>query len=75
VSDLHDGDAVFAIQFLKQLHDHVRLIRMKIPCRFIRENQRRLRDKRANDTDELLLPSRKLVRIKILFRHETKTIE
>src|ERR1700738_4766420 len=48
---------------------------MKISGRLVRQDQLRAGNDRARDTNELLLTSGKLARIKILFCHHLKSIE
>ena len=72
--DLNDGRA-FGVKFLKQLHDLFALARVKISSRFVRQNQFRIGNDRARDTDELLLAAGQLARKQIFFGHDLKTIE
>ncbi len=72
--DLDDGRTLL-VEPLEELHDLFALARMQVACRFVGENQLGIRDHRARNRDQLLLPSRKLIGIEILFTHHVETVE
>src|ERR1044072_1930423 len=72
--DLNDGCAC-GVEFLKELNDFLRLARVEIAGRLIREDEFRFRDHRPGDTHKLLLATGKLARIKVLLADNLETIE
>ncbi len=56
----HHGFA-FAVQFLEDVHDLDRGARVQITGRFVAEENRRVVNQRAGDSDALLLPAGKLI--------------
>src|SRR5438067_3100527 len=74
VRDLNDRGAL-AIQRLEHLHDLLPLIGVQVARRLVGQDQFSIRDHRARNADELLLPARKLARIKILFPDDVKAVE
>src|SRR5438067_12084579 len=62
VRDLNDRGAL-AIQRLEHLHDLLPLIGVQVARRLVGQDQFSIRDHRARNADELLLPARKLARI------------
>src|SRR3954466_2992446 len=72
--DLHDGGAL-AVEALEELHDFFALRRMQIAGRLVREDELRIRNDGERDADELLLPARKLARIKVLLPDDVEAVE
>ena len=74
VRDLDDGRPL-GIQLPEQLHDLAALRRMQVAGRLVGEDELRLRDHRARDTDELLLPAGELARIEVLLRDDLEAVQ
>src|SRR5882762_2454144 len=74
VRDLYDR-RTGGIELAEQRHDVFPLTRVKIPGRFVREQQRWPVNHGARDRHELLLTTGELPGIEILFRHHAEAIE
>ena len=63
VGDHHDRLIEISVQAAKHLEHRVRIFRIQVPRRFVREDERRVVYERARDCDPLLLATRHLERL------------
>ena len=74
VRDLDDGRA-FGVELLEQLHDLAALIGVQVAGRLVGQDDRRLRDERARDGDQLLLSAGELRRVEVLLADDLEAVE
>src|SRR4051812_43463366 len=74
MSDLDDGGPL-SVELGEQLHDLLTLGAMQVSCGLIRQQQLGSGNDRPSNSDELLLSSRELTGIQVLFPHDVKPVQ